>query len=44
MTRHIYNTQGTGFHTRDHNQQDVEEEIDIDGDDRLVDMFYILIL
>jgi E3 ubiquitin-protein ligase RNF220 len=28
------NPQGTGFHTRNRDQQDVEEEIDIDGDDQ----------
>lgn len=27
---------GTGFHTRDHQDQDVEEDIDVDGDDQSV--------
>ncbi|KAF9031812.1 hypothetical protein BDZ89DRAFT_1063696 [Hymenopellis radicata] len=29
----VGNVRGTGFHTRDRNEQDVEEEIDVDGDD-----------
>ncbi|KAF8915258.1 hypothetical protein CPB85DRAFT_1295131 [Mucidula mucida] len=29
----IGNVRGSGFHTRDHNEQDVEEAIDVDGDD-----------
>jgi hypothetical protein len=31
---HVYGSvRGTGFHTRNRDQQDVEEEIDVDGDD-----------
>jgi len=30
------NPRGTGFHTRDRDQQDVDEEIDIDGDDQAI--------
>jgi len=33
---HVGSVRGTGFHTRDRDQQDVEEEIDIDGDDQAV--------
>ncbi|KAF8806343.1 hypothetical protein BYT27DRAFT_7191688 [Phlegmacium glaucopus] len=33
---HIGSVRGTGFHTRDRDQQDIEEEIDIDGDDQAV--------
>lgn len=29
-------TTGLGFHTRDHNNQDVDDEIDVDGDDEAV--------
>ncbi|KAF5358899.1 hypothetical protein D9758_004827 [Tetrapyrgos nigripes] len=33
---HVGDVRGTGFHTRDPNAQDVEEEVDIDGDDRIL--------
>ncbi|KAJ7591649.1 hypothetical protein C8J56DRAFT_936088 [Mycena floridula] len=33
---HIGNVEGTGFHTRNSNEQDVDEEIDIDGDDSIL--------
>ena len=32
----LNNPQGAGFHTRGLDQQDVEEEIDIDGDDQAI--------
>lgn len=31
---HIGNVRGTGFHTRDPTSQDIEDEVDIDGDDQ----------
>ncbi|KAF9450631.1 hypothetical protein P691DRAFT_845370 [Macrolepiota fuliginosa MF-IS2] len=31
---HVGNVRGTGFHTRDQTAQDVDDEIDIDGDDQ----------
>ncbi|KAJ4479175.1 hypothetical protein J3R30DRAFT_2728173 [Lentinula aciculospora] len=30
---HFGDVRGTGFHTRNHHEQDVEDDIDIDGDD-----------
>ncbi|KAF8897794.1 hypothetical protein BD779DRAFT_1432819 [Infundibulicybe gibba] len=30
---HVGDVRGTGFHTRDRNEPDVDEEIDVDGDD-----------
>ncbi|KAK7470378.1 hypothetical protein VKT23_001805 [Stygiomarasmius scandens] len=33
---HVGDVTGTGFHTRDPNARDVEEEVDIDGDDAVI--------
>ncbi|KAK1229821.1 hypothetical protein PQX77_007108 [Marasmius sp. AFHP31] len=33
---HIGDVRGTGFHTRDRNAQDVDDEVDVDGDDAVV--------
>ncbi|THV08307.1 hypothetical protein K435DRAFT_814771 [Dendrothele bispora CBS 962.96] len=33
---HVGDVTGTGFHTRDPNAQDVDEEVDIDGDDATI--------
>ncbi|TRM68228.1 hypothetical protein BD626DRAFT_481131 [Schizophyllum amplum] len=30
---HVGDVRGTGFHTRDRDEQDIDEEIDVDGDD-----------
>ncbi|KAJ6628954.1 hypothetical protein B0H10DRAFT_105984 [Mycena sp. CBHHK59/15] len=33
---HVGNVRGTGFHTRDPNSRDVDDEVDVDGDDEAV--------
>ncbi|KAG6882509.1 hypothetical protein C0992_011462, partial [Termitomyces sp. T32_za158] len=35
---HVGNVRGTGFHTRDRNEQDIEDDVDIDGDDGFGDV------
>lgn len=36
FTQALNDTQGTGFDTRDRNQQDVDDDIDIDGEDDMI--------
>ncbi|KAG6885603.1 hypothetical protein C0993_012350 [Termitomyces sp. T159_Od127] len=35
---HVGSVRGTGFHTRDRNEQDIEDDVDIDGDDGFGDV------
>lgn len=34
---HVGNVRGAGFHTRNRNEQDVDDEVDVDGDDQFGD-------